>query len=542
MGYYLDHYSVEALLDGEEWADITGDVIENIECQYGIQGNAPTDRVADIGSMAIVLNNTASNSVGLVGYYTPGHPNCRSGFGTGLDVRLRIQHNNAEIIKFQGKIPPQGIQPGTGRYAAAKTRVTVLDWMEQAANHYLTGMELLEDATAEDGIRGVIENMDAQPPGSTSYYDMESTFPTVFDTVRARTTALSEMAKLVHSELGFLYLTPRGLVVEGRFTRTNQLVNLSYIPRSTADSGALHSEDGDYLVTEDDAPLIADQGDSARFDNAQRDMDVSYGKHLYNSVRFTAYPRRVDAASVLLFELQNPIQLAPGAAATVSGRYRDPSGGAAEVSGIDMVTPVADTHYKMWTAREGTGTDITADLDIDVTFGTGGFTAQVENTGTLGGWITKLELYGRGVYLYDTLEYMAQNQASITRHGISALLVDMKYQNDPIVASAWSEITLSTYKDPRLSIDRVVFTANRSKLLLGAFVHLEPGALVQISEEVTGISSDRFFVQAEQFSISPGGAIEFAWTLREAGVDSYAFWQLGVPNFSNLDRTTRLNL
>lgn len=541
MSHYLDNYFIEARLDGAQWTDITGDVLGPVRCSYGIQGNAPTDRIADIGSMTLALNNTVSNTAGLVGYYTPGHVNCRSGFGAGLDVRLRIVHNSVEIIKFQGKVPPQGIQPETGRYAAAKTMITVLDWMEQAANHHLAGMTLLVAATAETGIRGVISNMTAAPPGVPLYYDMASIFPTVFDTARARTTALSEMAKLVHSELGFLYLTARGLVVEGRFTRTNELIGLNFLSRSIADSGALHSQGGVALVTEDNRPLIANQGDLAIFDNSQRDMNVSYGTHLYNSVRYTSYPRRVDSSAVRLFTLQNPIRLNAGMAATISGQYRDPANAASEVSGIGMVTPVSGTHFAMFANADGTGANLTANLQVSVTFGTGDFAASVTNTATMDGFITRFEIFGRGVYIYDSMEYISQDQISISRHGINELFVDMKYQNDPVVASAWSEITLSSYKEPRYTIDTVKLSANRSSFLLGAFVSLEPGSCVHIIEAVSGINN-QYFIQGVNFAIQPGGVVDFDWVLREAAIDSFAFWLLGTPGFSNLDSTTRLGL
>lgn len=540
MGYYLDFYSIEAKFDGVTWSNVTQDIIEPVTCKYGILGNHPMDRVADIGEMRLIFNNTATNSAGLVGYYTPGHINCRPGFKTGLEVRLRIVHNEIEVVKFIGKVPPRGINPTTGKFAANKTLVIVLDWLEQASNHYLQGMTLLENVSAERGISAIIANMQAPPPGATSFYNMESTFPTVFDTLRSRTTALSEMAKLINSELGFLYLTSRGLAAEGRFTRTHELIHLSHILKSKADSDVIITETGAALIDENGRVILANQGYPAIFDNSQRDMSVSYGKNLTNSVKFTAYPRRVDASAVLLFALQNPIRLDSGSSARIQGRYRDPAGGASEVSGINMITPVAGTHYLMNTNRDGSGTDVTNRLVMTVIFSTNGFTADVENTGEADAWITKLELLGRGIYIYDMLEYVSEDQLSISEYGIYPLSVDMKYQNDPLVASAWSAITLVTYKNSRMSVDKVHYIANRSKPLLGAFVFLEPGSLIEVKEDAAGIN-DRFYIQGIEFSIAPGGLIHFSYILRESEVDSYIFWLLGVLGASELDRSTRLN-
>jgi hypothetical protein len=93
MVVQLDSYAVEAKFDGINWTDITADVIDTISWKYGILGSGPLDRIGDPGEMSIKLNNTETNSGGVTGYYTPGHPLCRVGFTVGLPVRLTATYN-----------------------------------------------------------------------------------------------------------------------------------------------------------------------------------------------------------------------------------------------------------------------------------------------------------------------------------------------------------------------------------------------------------------------------------------------------------------
>ena len=73
---------VEMKLAGVDgvYTDVSADVLSDLTATYGISGGGPTDRVASTGSMQFQLNNSASNSAGLVGYYSLGHANARSGF------------------------------------------------------------------------------------------------------------------------------------------------------------------------------------------------------------------------------------------------------------------------------------------------------------------------------------------------------------------------------------------------------------------------------------------------------------------------------
>lgn len=546
MSYNFDSYLLQAKFDGANWETINADVITDISFGYGINGNGVADRVADAGGLTFGLNNTSSNSAGLSGYYSPGHVNCREGFSVGLQMRLMIQFDSTWKQKFFGRISADGIKVGTGIYAKNVTSVMVKDWMEQAAIHELSGLTFSTDKTLADTVPLIIANMPIIPNGSVTYYGCESTFPYVFDTTRIRTTAMSEFAKLALSEMGYIYMTRNGLVCEGRFTRTDSTNIVNDIPAHTDDCDTLELASGDWLQlaetsTGSEEPLLLDDTYIAEYDNSQRLMDVTYGKHIHNRVTYTAYPRKVDvSATSILFNLESPIQLDAGVTAVVKGRYSDPNNKATRVSGINMVTPAAGSHYAMYENDDGTGANLTAYMTCTAVFGTGDFEYTISNTGTTNGYVTLLSAVGKGVYIYDPIDYLVEDTAMQAIQGTQAITVEMKYQSDPVIAAGFANITLSQYSNPSYSIEKATFIANRSNKLLASMIYIEPGNKVRIIEDVSGVESE-YFVQAVEYNISVGGVITFSWLLKDGVLDSFGFWELGVSGKSEIGVTTILD-
>src|SRR4030065_1368367 len=97
-------YHIDLKLDGVNWTDVTADARASVEIavQYGISGTGPADRVAQTGTLSFALDNSEHNSGGLIGYYAPGHANCRNGFEGGCPGRPRIGGPGRAHFKFGG--------------------------------------------------------------------------------------------------------------------------------------------------------------------------------------------------------------------------------------------------------------------------------------------------------------------------------------------------------------------------------------------------------------------------------------------------------
>jgi len=518
---YAD-YVVEAQFNGVDWVDISSDIISNIYFKYGIFGGGPLDRVGEPGEMKFTLNNTENNSGGIQGYYTPGGTYCRAGFTTGLPVKIMFTYDGEDKYKFYGTIPTDGIKVQTGRYSQRAVSVTVKDWMHQALIHEMISPALAENKTMPEAAALVVANVVKQPL-ATNYRTGAENLNTVFDVLRTTTRALSEFRKLANTELGFIYITRKTgkevLRVEGRYTRNDEVSTASSIPTFP---DYLATEDDNYLMTEDDNYLMLGAVEVPTFDNSMYDMSAPFGEMLYNRIKVTAYPRIIDAAATtILYSLTSPI--AVGATpVTFTARFSDPNRLYDNVAGMDMVTPVATTHYKLYQNSNGTGTNLTANFTVTAVYGAIDVNYTITKSSGIDGYLTFLQAVGKGIYIPDPVDYIAEDAASILKSGPSQLNFDMKYQDDPTASVGVADIILSQHKDGKLMPEKVSFYANRTSSLMNAFLYIEPGDRVSISEEVSDSASD-YFIQGVEATIGLAGNISFSWYLRDAGYDTFEY-------------------
>lgn len=565
-----------------EWVDLTRDVLVNppIEAAYGIRDNGPQDRTATTGMLKFTLRNDAWNSAGKAGYYTPGGVHCRAGFSYGAIVRLRLLYKDIYYPKFFGRISE--IVPDLDAQTVA---VTVLDWIDLAARHRLYLPSYTTSKNAGEVVALVVANMPIAPLAAETAAGAEA-FDNVFDTNRANTTALAEIDKVIQSELGYAYIkynpeTESGetLKVEGRYTRANVSGPkvLEYSSTTSGklllmDGGDLLLEDGgkvilngvtfeaylneyvygepdpiyirtesaDGLLMEDGGRVILNETIIAGVNNSVMDFKITYGRNVYNQVRYTTYPRYVDAAATtVLFALNSPIELGAGETKSgVLGRFRDPTGGAAKVSGRNMVTPAATTDYLMNSASDGSGTNLTASLTVTAVYGTEGVEYTLTNTSGTKGYITKLQARGRGVYIYDPVSLMVEDATSQAAMGTRTLDLDLKYQKNIETAKTFATTLLNQYMNPQLSIDGVMFNANRNEEMMLMFLMMEPGDCFHIAELRSGISQN-MFINGVEYRIE-GRAVFCTWIPNPAIYGLKGTWELGTAGKSELDSTTIL--
>lgn len=521
---FFDSIAFEVYISSS-WIDITSDIRSDPppEWNVGIMDNTPTSRVGDPEFLTFYLNNSKSNSVGLEGYYTPGHSNCRAGWTSGLDVRFVIIFEGETFYKWTGKIMADGITVSPWIYGKRDVKVNCHGFIAQAADHPFDLPELATNVTVDQAMTLLLTNMPIQPL-ATSFAVGISTFPTAFDTVRKNTTALAEMYKLAMSELSYIYTrgdktVGQTLVVENRDTRTGASTLL--VPLGEEDSGfILQANSASYILQANStSKIIPNQTENATFENmALTDrVDVAFGKNLTNLVKAETYPRKVDAAATtVLFMTQERILLAAGETKTgVRGDYRDPAAGADYVSGKEMVTPVSGTDYTMFANADGTGTNLTANLVVTATYGTEGVDYTIQNTGGTPGYVY-LQARGKGVYIYDVVERVAEDAASQLTHGVKPLIIEMKYQNDPALGEDYANYILTRESSPQMTVERYEMFANKDSNSLLAFLYGEPGTYAPFAEAMTAINGN-YFIMGYSAKLINGKYIFWSPVLKNAG-------------------------
>ncbi len=541
MAEYFDAIKIEMMLDGETWTDVSADVIAPIDVKQGVLSSDPLQRVANTGTMSFMLNNSASNSAGLLGYYAPSNANCRTGFDIGLPVRLMMTYDGREKCKFTGRIPANGINVIPGELGTRKTAVTVTDFMDATAKYEVELPQFTTNKTLSEIMTLLVADMPIKP----EYEDYDTgdyTYAAVFDLVRPKTRLMQEFGALALSEMGYIYITHSWthdeiLKAESKSARFENPL-LTELIINTSESGYLLMEDGGYLLQEDEDKLHLDELQSAwAIAESHMAMKTTYNNHYVNRVTAKVYPRQEDSENQILFSLQKPLSLDAGETREeYRVTFKDPTGGGARVTSRSMETPVATTDYTMNSEDDGTGDDLTADLSVTVTYGTNGAVYTLENTGETDGYITKLQARGKGIYTYDPIEYSAEDETSQAAVGIYNRTIDMKYQDDFEVAKEGAEFICSNYSGIGSVPETAQMAANLSAKHMWAFLQLEISDGVYVSETVTGIDS-YYTINGYEFSILNNQHVLFTWHLMPSNIYG---WQLDVDGRSELDLTTRI--
>jgi len=516
----------EAKFDGINWTDITSDVVlsAGVHIKYGITSGKMEDRVADVGTMRIALNNSISNSGGVNGYYTPGHTNCRGGFGVDLKIRMQVTSGAVTRTKFYGTIPNDAIMPSVGQYGERRVYVTVNDWMRYPAETELGNIAY----KAEQDISGVVgliaEAMPVQPL-HTDYSIGLTRFDAIYDPVAGNLRGLTELVRAANSEFGYIYVRhdethDEVLRVENRHSRNQIMFS--------------------------DSPLY-------EFDNDMSGGNAEMGER-YKEVTFRVYPRREDASPVVLHRLDKRISLVAGETSRFSGRYTDPSNKSSSISARSVEAMVSGTDYIMTANQDGTGANLTSDLDVTISTGANTILYTLENTGSANGYVY-VQCRGIGIYGYDPVDVSLETAWPLPEppggwgsfvsppagEPRGKLSMDMRYQDDPREAH-----DILNYLMPKLlwsslvKWKSVVFYPNRNAGMMTAFLAGDVGDHVQVTEHMSGAAGKDYFVNGVEIDVLSGGIIQCKWHLMWDMPPRSAYWLLEVTGRTELGLTTVL--
>ncbi len=293
--------------DGTNWEDISRDVLdgEGVAWDRGMPGGGPNDRTAQSGTLTFTLNSSEVNSVGIRGFWATSTLVHKQGWDVGTPLRLDIAYKGRWVTQWIGRAdeitPEHGILNGRRVFVKAK------DWMEEAAEHELTGLETLVNVTAPEIIEEMLSVIPIQPPGGTILDDGLDVYPIAFDDVRdGETVAMTVLASLARSGLDYIFVTKSGaLRYQNRNSRLASTHNLFVL------------------------------------DGTMKDVTVGRArKNIINRVQVTVHPRRVGDEHVVLFSLEDEPLLAPGESITLRGDYTDPDNPGERIGAVDPQVPL----------------------------------------------------------------------------------------------------------------------------------------------------------------------------------------------------------
>ena len=512
------------------WTDVSTDVLADLSCTYGISGGGATDRVASTGSFRFQLDNSASNSAGLVGYYSIGNANCRTGFDLGVIVRLSLTFGATTYYKFLGAIDT--VVPDAGINGSRRVTVTALDAIDAFAKFKLWGITARQNYSSSDLVKLLIDDVTnsywvlgtsilgtstrlARTAGvgnlnaaalvrSRTIANGQDTYALALDNTDDRSsTTLSELARICASELGYAY-------VKGDTTG------------------------GGTFVFESRATRAALSTPSYTLSNTMNGLSTSRSRdNLINHVQIGVTSREVGTSPEVLYQLESVPSLQNGATVTFLGPYRDPLESNNKIAGLNMIDPVASTDYAMNTAQDGSGTDVTAQHSVTTYAGANGIRFDITNNSGAISYVTLLRARGTAIR-FTPVVAESENTSSQNTYGEHTLSLTMPYQNDAGRAAGAAAYLLSLYSGSAVQANTVQL-AGRDTTTTTQVLAREPGDRIDLVETVSGLNT-AFVIHQVGLDVKAGGRLVTAtWTL--APLDTSSVWLLGT---STLGVTTRL--
>lgn len=490
------------------WSDVRAQV--PIQTRRGIPGTKILDNIARPSSITFAMNNAATNTGGVVGYYSPGHASCRSGFTLGTPVRWSLTYGGVTQHVFRGRI--KSVTPTTGLYRDRLSYVLAVGWLDVATSIFVSALESQTNIRSDQALRLVIDQAEGRSPAAIDISTGSSTFAIAFDQSSSQEDSiLTELARIQSSERGYLYEKA-----------------------DTLYGGTVKSEGrGDRQIS-----TTVD----ATFDNTMHGLEVTYSlDNVVNIVRVVVTPRRVDAAATtVLYTLdisQQSQQIAPGQTVVLEGGYRDPSNEAQHVGGTAMVTPVLGTDYGFFAQSDGGGANLGANLDVVSTLGGNSFRVELTNEGSDPGFLrlngtTAFQLRGKGVYAYVPVTVERRDRDSVRRHGPRTVQIDLQYENSIAVAESIADFYLNILGSMRPVPDKLSLLGNHSNTLMTQAVNRDVGDKIAVVEPVSGITNDDpdstndvgYFINEVQMTLNPGGLLTTAWSLAPAAPAGVWVW------------------
>lgn len=560
------------------WAHVTADVraAPGIHVRYGINGNGPTDCVAETGECTLSLRNDAGNSGGLVGYYSPLHANVRSGWTYGIPMQVVFSHPDDVAISVSS-ITRSGTT-ATVTTASAHGRATN-DYMTIAGadqadyngtwkitvtgGSTFTFTVLVSATTPATGTmtarrayvkhRGKVRMIDPDPGAYgpqnvqiVSYDGMRDLGETVLREVGLQTNA-SESVCLT----AVLDALPANSQPVARSIDTGVdtypyafddlqggVQTLGVIQDIAVSSYMLifMKGDGTFIAQARDTRALS--ASAYTFNNVMHGLRVpSDLANVYNLVRITISKRTISAAATEeLYTMPTGASLEIPSNATITPftDYSDPDDRQVAIGGSNVVTAlVSGTHYAANSAADGSGSDLSASITASLTAWASTAKWTLTNTAAQTAYIRTLKVVGKALRRPGPQVFESKSTQS---YGTRPLELELKYQSDGRVAQSYAEYLENQYRTFSNQVGELELLGNYSTDFLTQVLAREPGDVITVTEAQTGLSLIDAVIHSVELDIVAGPIVRCRWGLARAAV--FQPWLAGTVGRSEAGTTT----
>jgi hypothetical protein len=505
----------DSSLQYNNWINMSRYITENpCTADNGFTGFSALDRVASTGSLSFTLYNfnpiTDPYAETTVGYFSPGHPNCRAGFDEGTIFRLKMSNGNNNKCYLRSKV--NSIKVTAGVHANKQVQVTCSDFIDDIGINQVNQIPMQVNKTVPQAIATVIADMKIQPQHTDLPAGIETLTRSLMGLRDGRSSSLSAIQSLVQTDKGYFFMAGDQHDGETATYQTRQTRNINTI--------------------------------SAVFDNSMLDLQVTRDtQKLLNKIVTTAHPCKTDAAAVILATLQREMPLVPGANPAFTMSFTDPTGAGRRTDLVDgtEVDPLeADTDFRVSSIAGNNGNDQNSAVTFAIDWGSNSASVVITVSGGATVYLNKLTLRGFGCYNYDPLQFTNESSASEFIYNARPFNYDCIYSDDAAFVNSLGAALLLDTATPGNLITSITFFSNDPNYpqFVDYALNLDIGQCVQIVEDVTS-SNSCYYIQGMKRELMAQNILEVTLTNLELALTTKPF-QLCAPGDDVTSPTTSI--
>lgn len=500
----LDTYDRNILDLG--WIDVKEDVLTDTPTTIfqGQKNGDAVDRIADAGTIKLVMNNNSTNSGGVAGYYSTDNINKRAGFTTGLRVRIGYTKDSVTEWLSEGRVID--IKPMPGLLNNKVTHVICGDWFEVASRTPMPRVSIQEGGTDDSILQVVLDALDDAPKETDLSVGAYTYNYALTDVQDEETKVISVLQSIAQCGLGRIFIT----------------------------GGATSGEVLKYVSLYD---LLSIVSPVAIFNDSFMDTETQRrANRRVKRVVATGYPQAKDIAPVVLYTNPQEIQISAGAEIEFSGSFRDPNDSSARtVAAVNVVQPIVNTDFK-FSSISGSGTDMNSFLEVTLwEVGSRTFRIKFRNNGVATGYMWFQQVRGEGLYPYDPYTYTAVDTSVKEGEGVT-INYELPYHSNYYTIQSIADALLGWYNVDITNLPYIEFVPTASEDDFEKFKACKPGEVIAVSESVSGVSQSMVVI-GRDIAVWNGGAYitERLYLMPVQQIESSSFFTLDTLGQDDLD-------
>jgi hypothetical protein len=268
------------------------------------------------------------------------------------------------------------------------------------------------------------------------------------------------------------------------------------------------------------------------------------GRVLCNSVEVTLYPRRVGTPGTELWRNGTAFKLKAGENRELTARYRDPDFPDGTCSATTIIAPVATTDYTGNSAKDGTGTNLTANLAVALENNTSSARLIITNTSAVDVWVTLIKLRGTPLTARTPVTLKTASAPSIHRYGLQRQMKTIAGVDDVDLVQTYADLFVGRYKDTVSRYASLTFefpSDSSDPLWQAAFYSPATFNPVRIMDEwlEDAATTRPQWISGVRHVVNPATRRwSVTWTLED--LSTTAYWIFGNSTLGTLGVSTRL--